>query len=97
MVKRHGYRIELAEIEVGLGNYPTVREVAVVALPDGAGGLRIKAYLTIAGERPNLIDLKQFCADRLPRYMAPDAFAFVDALPRTSTDKIDYQALMARG
>ena len=97
MVKRHGYRIELAEIEAGLANYPTAREVAVVALPDAAGGVRIKAYLTIAGERPGLIELKQFCAERLPRYMAPDAFSFVDALPRTSTDKIDYQTLVARG
>src|SRR5919108_1950137 len=97
MVKRHGYRIELAEIEAGLANYPSAREVAVIALPDAAGGVRIKAYLTIAGERPSLIELKQFCADRLPRYMAPDAFSFVDALPRTSTDKIDYQTLAARG
>jgi amino acid adenylation domain-containing protein len=97
MVKRHGYRIELAEIEAGLANYPTAHEVAVVALPDAAGGVCIKAYLTIAGERPSLIELKQFCADRLPRYMAPDAFTFVDALPRTSTDKIDYQTLVARG
>jgi len=97
MVKRHGYRIELAEIEAGLANYPTAREVAVVALPDAAGSVRIKAYLTIAGERPGLIELKQFCAERLPRYMAPDVFAFVDALPRTSTDKIDYQTLVARG
>jgi L-proline---[L-prolyl-carrier protein] ligase len=98
MVKRHGYRIELAEIEAGLANYPTAREVAVVALPDAAGGVRIKAYLTLAGtDRPSLIELKQFCADRLPRYMMPDAFTFVDGLPRTSTDKIDYQSLVARG
>jgi acyl-CoA synthetase (AMP-forming)/AMP-acid ligase II len=50
-----------------------------------------------AAKRPSIIDLKQFCAERLPRYMTPDSFTFVDMLPRTSTDKIDYQALKAQG
>ena len=45
------------------------------------------------GQRPSLIGLKQFCVERLPRYMAPDQFTFLEALPRTSTDKIDYQTL----
>jgi acyl-CoA synthetase (AMP-forming)/AMP-acid ligase II len=39
------------------------------------------------------IQMRAFCADVLPGYMMPDAFRFVDALPRTSTDKIDYQRL----
>jgi amino acid adenylation domain-containing protein len=94
MVKRRGYRVELGEIEAGLASHPSAREVAVVALPDDSSGVRIKAYLSINDtERPSLIELKRFCADRLPRYMVPDVFGFVDALPRTSTDKIDYQAL----
>jgi amino acid adenylation domain-containing protein len=98
MVKRRGYRVELGEIEAGLSGHPAAREVAVVAVPDGGGGLRIKAFLSVrAVQRPSIIDLKQFCVDRLPRYMTPDSFTFVDALPRTSTDKIDYQALKAQG
>jgi amino acid adenylation domain-containing protein len=98
MVKRRGYRIELAEIEAGLAGYPAAREVAVVALPDAAAGVQIKAYLSVSGEqRPGLIELKQFCIERLPQYMVPDSFGVLDALPRTSTDKIDYQALLARG
>jgi non-ribosomal peptide synthetase component E (peptide arylation enzyme) len=63
---------------------------------DGAseGEVRITAYLSVRGERrPSVIELKQFSVDRLPRYMVPDQFNFVDALPRTSTDKIDYQRL----
>jgi acyl-CoA synthetase (AMP-forming)/AMP-acid ligase II len=98
MVKRRGYRIELAEIEAGLAGYPAAREVAVVALPDATAGVQIKAYLSVSGEgRPSLIDLKQFCSERLPQYMIPDSFGVLDVLPRTSTDKIDYQALLARG
>jgi amino acid adenylation domain-containing protein len=98
MVKRRGYRVELGEIEAGLSGHPAAREVAVVAVPDADGGVRIKAYLSLAdGRRPSIIELKQFCVERLPRYMAPDAFTFVEALPRTSTDKIDYQTLKAQG
>jgi non-ribosomal peptide synthetase component E (peptide arylation enzyme) len=48
------------------------------------------------GVRPSVLALRQFCVDALPRYMMPDRFDVVDALPRTSTDKIDYQSLLAR-
>ncbi len=98
MIKRRGYRVELGEIEAGLATHPAAREVAVVALSDPNAGVRVRAYLSLRdGERPTQIAMKQFCVERLPRYMVPDSFGFVDALPRTSTDKIDYQALLARG
>lgn len=98
MVKRRGYRIELAEIEVALACHPAAREVAVVACSERGAAVQIKAYLGLGTEqRPSLIELKQFCSDRLPQYMVPDTFHMVEALPRTSTDKIDYQALVARG
>ena len=57
--------------------------------------VRITAFLSLDGEqRPSTIELKQFCMERLPKYMVPDRFAIVTALPRTSTDKIDYQTLV---
>ena len=37
--------------------------------------------------------MKTFCAAQLPAYMSPDRFVFHDRLPRTSTDKVDYQTL----
>jgi acyl-CoA synthetase (AMP-forming)/AMP-acid ligase II len=37
--------------------------------------------------------MKRFCSQQLPLYMIPDAFTWQDALPKTSTDKIDYQRL----
>ena len=98
MVKRRGYRVELGEIEAGLATHPAVREVAVVAITDSDHGVRIKAYLGVDGEqRPSIIGLKQFSIEKLPRYMVPDTFELVPALPRTSTDKIDYQSLLQRG
>lgn len=94
MVKKRGYRVELGEIEACLYRHTSIREAAVVALPDSAAGVRVRAHLSIRSEkRPSLIELKTFCSQHLPVYMVPDAFTFHDALPKTSTDKIDYQTL----
>jgi amino acid adenylation domain-containing protein len=94
MVKRRGYRIELGEIERALYLHPRLREVAVVSMPDADAGVKIVAFLSChGGDPPSIIDLKTFCATKLPAYMNPDRFMFHDRLPRTSTDKVDYQAL----
>lgn len=96
MVKKRGYRIELGEIEACLYQMGDIKEVGVIAVPDAEQGLKIKAFLSTRGEtRPSIIALKAFCAQRLPVYMVPDLFVFQNALPRTSTDKVDYQALKA--
>ena len=94
MVKRRGYRIELGEIERGLYLHERLREVAVVAF-DTDAGVEIVAFLSSHdAEKPSIIELKTFCKAKLPAYMSPDRFMFFDQLPRTSTDKVDYQALV---
>ncbi|MDH3686180.1 MAG: AMP-binding protein, partial [Myxococcales bacterium] len=93
MVKKRGYRVELGEIEACLYRNPKVAEAAVVAL-DGEDGVKVRAHLSAReGEKLSIIALKRFCAEHLPGYMVPDAFEFHEALPKTSTDKIDYQTL----
>jgi len=94
MVKRRGYRVELGEIEAALYRHAMVKEAAVVALADAEAGVRIKAFLSCRdGKRLSLIEAKRFCAEHLPLYMVPDLFSFPESLPKTSTDKIDYQRL----
>lgn len=94
MVKRRGYRVELGEIEAALLRHPDVREAAVIALPNPESGVRILAFVACPQEITlTRIALKAYSAQALPPYMIPDIFAVVPALPRTSTDKIDYQRL----
>jgi amino acid adenylation domain-containing protein len=94
MVKRRGYRVELGEIEAGLYRHPAIKEAAVVALPDQEAGVRIRAFVSCQdGKRPSIIEMKRFCMEVLPPYMIPDVFSFEESLPKTSTDKIDYQRL----
>ncbi|HEY9446797.1 MAG TPA: amino acid adenylation domain-containing protein [Burkholderiales bacterium] len=100
MVKRRGYRVELGEIEAGLYRHPLIREAAVIAAPDPEAGVSITAFLSCRETKPpSLIQIRRFCAENLPMYMIPDRFSWQEALPKTSTDKIDYQRLkeMAHG
>jgi amino acid adenylation domain-containing protein len=94
MVKRRGYRVELGEIEAALYRHPRIKEAAVVARPDEEAGVTITAFVAGAdGKRLSLIEMKRFCSEHLPLYMIPDRFSWQQALPKTSTDKVDYQRL----
>jgi len=95
MVKKRGYRIELGEIETCLYQHAQIEEVGVVAATDEQGDLQLQAYIAPKGDaRLSIIALKSFCAGRIPVYMIPDRFVFRKKLPRTSTDKVDYQKLI---
>lgn len=96
MVKRRGYRIELGEVEAGLYRHPHIREAAVIALADADGATRIRAFVAMNdGAKGSVLEMKRFAATALPAYMTPDIYTFVDELPKTSTDKVDYQRLVA--
>jgi amino acid adenylation domain-containing protein len=96
MVKRRGYRVELGEIEAALYRHAKVGEAAVIATPDEEAGVKIVAFLTCKdAQTPSLVEMKRFCAECLPLYMIPDRFSWQPQLPKTSTDKVDYQRLKA--
>ena len=94
MVKSRGYRIELGDIENALYSHPAVREAVAVAVPDELLGSRIKAFvaLTMPGTS-TAEELQRHCATRVPSYMVPEGIEFRDALPKTSTGKVDRTAL----
>ncbi len=95
MVKRRGYRIELNEIESCLYRHPAIKGAAVVSVPNAESGVRIVSCLATAeNSRPSIVEMKSFCNKHLPSYMNPDVFIFMDSLPRTSTNKVDYQSLI---
>lgn len=97
MIKKRGYRVELGEIEACLYRHSEIREAAVVALPDDVLGMKVHAHIACKdGKKLSLIELKTFCSMHIPTYMIPDVFSFHPVLPKTSTDKLDYQALKAK-
>jgi amino acid adenylation domain-containing protein len=94
MVKRRGFRIELGEIERALYAHEHTREAAVIAMTDADTGVKIVAFVSMRqGQSASTVALKTFCSTKVPAYMIPDRFIVKEQLPRTSTDKVDYQAL----
>lgn len=93
-VKSRGYHSELEEIEIGLNAHPLVVECVVVAVPDELVTHRIRAAIVPTGNL-HVHDLATFCAGRLPRYMIPESFDLVEAFPKTSSRKIDREAVRA--
>jgi amino acid adenylation domain-containing protein len=92
-VKVRGYRIELEELEAALLLDPDVRQAVVVALPEPKGDKQLIAYVVGAGNATNGKELRARLAERLPEYMIPSAFVFLEALPLTPNGKVDRKAL----
>jgi len=91
-VKIRGYRIELGEIESVLKLHPAVKEAVVVAREDRPGDRRLVAYAAPANAA-KADELQGFLKERLPAYMLPSAFVFVDAFPLTPNGKLDRKTL----
>jgi thioesterase domain-containing protein/acyl carrier protein len=95
-VKIRGYRIELGEIETVLSQLGGLRENVVVAREDSPGNKRLVAYLVAASEpAPSANELRTFLKEKLPEYMVPGAFVFMEALPRKANGKVDRRMLPA--
>ncbi|EMI0372287.1 amino acid adenylation domain-containing protein [Serratia marcescens] len=95
-VKIRGFRIECGEVEAQLSTDPRVRSVAVDAIDDGDGGKRLVAWVVPAqeAERATLATgLRQHLQARLPDYMVPVAYVWLEALPLTGNGKLDKRAL----
>ena len=95
-VKIRGFRVELGEIETVLGQHPSVRETVVVVRQEeaDAGRSRLVAYVVANSDpHPSTSELHHFLKEKLPDYMVPGAFVWLERLPRSANGKVDQRAL----
>jgi acyl-CoA synthetase (AMP-forming)/AMP-acid ligase II len=97
LIKSGGEWISSVEVETLLIAHPAVREAAVIAMPDDRWGERPLACVALTeGADASLADLREHLSSGLARWQLPDAFAFIDEVPKTSVGKFDKKVLRAR-
>ena len=100
MFKAAGYRIGPSEIENCLVRHPAVANAAVVPSPDEVRGNVVKAFIVLApGHAPSPAleqDIRQHVRRFLAPYEYPKEIEFIDALPMTTTGKVQRRVLRER-
>ncbi|HEY9314502.1 acyl-CoA synthetase [Williamsia sp.] len=92
LIKSGGYRVGAGEIETVLLGHPSVREVAVIGVPDGDLGQRIVAVVVGEGiDEAQLIDL---VATELSNHKRPREIRVVAELPRNAMGKVQKKLLL---
>ena len=97
MIKSGGEWISSVVLENVLMGHPAVREAAVVGAPHPKWSERpIAAVVLKPGARATAEELKAFLAPHFAKFWLPEAFVFVDAIPRTSAGKFKKTELRER-
>ncbi|MFW0794041.1 amino acid adenylation domain-containing protein [Gordonia sp. CPCC 205515] len=96
-VKIRGQRVELGEIEASLLTHPAVAAAVVVVHEDPHAGAHLVAHVVPAdpAATPSSARLRAHVGERLPNHMVPTHVMVLDALPVTSSGKVDHRALPA--
>ncbi len=95
-VKIRGFRVELGEIERVLGGHPEVKSAVAVVIDSPDVGKQIIAYVVSRnGHQPSAHELGAYLKGKLPSYMVPSDFIFLETLPVTANGKIQRRGLPA--
>jgi long-chain acyl-CoA synthetase len=84
-----GYKVWPRDVEDALYGHPSVREAAVVGVPDDYRGESVKAFVSVKpGESVTQEELIAHCKERMAAYKYPRQIEFVDELPKTASGKV---------
>ena len=92
-VKVRGFRIELAEVEGVIREYPGITDATVQAFADERTGMKYLAAYVVSGETVDVSSLNAFIRERKPPYMVPSVTMQLDAIPLTQNQKVNRRAL----
>jgi acyl-CoA synthetase (AMP-forming)/AMP-acid ligase II len=97
VIKSGGVTVIPMEIEGVLMQHSSVRDVAVIGVPDERWGEAVHAFVTLSsGATASESELKSFCQERLTGYKRPKVIHIVSELPRTGIGKIARRVVRAQ-
>jgi len=95
VIKTRGEKVAPREVEQALLDIPGISEAAVVGVPDTILGAAVKAFVVLtpqAALTPE--EIRRQCQARLEPYKVPAAVSILPELPKTTSGKVDIQALL---
>jgi len=96
-VKIRGFRIEPGEVEVAVLTHEQVRQVVVLPRKDAQGDRQLVAFVIAVpgafGGESGAASIRGFLADRIPSYMVPTSFVFLETFPLNQNGKVDRRRL----
>lgn len=95
MIVCSGFKVYPREVEDVLYQHPSVREAAVIGVPDEYRGETVKAFVALRGPATEA-ELIEFCRERMAAYKYPRSVQFLDELPKTATGKFLRRSLRGR-
>lgn len=97
-IRRRGENISAFDLECEVNLHPAILESAAIGVPSELEDEDVKLAVVLRpGAALEPEELVKFCTERLPRFMVPRYVEFVEALPRTPTDKVAKYRLRAEG
>lgn len=94
MINAAGYKVWPADVEATLYRHPDVLEACVIAAPDPRRGETVKAMIVLhEGRSLSEAELIEWARGQMAAYKVPRQVAFVDALPKTATGKLQWRML----
>lgn len=89
MIITGGFNVYPREVDEVLYSHPKIKEACAIGIPDTHSGERIKAYVVLKdGETSNIIEIIDYCREKLTPYKVPKEVEFVDDLPKSAVGKI---------
>lgn len=98
MISVSGFKVWPSEVEAVLYRHPGVQECCIVSAPDAYRGETVKAFVVRRpGEKLSAEALIAWAREVMAAYKVPRQVAFVDTLPRTASNKLDWRSLQDAG
>ncbi len=99
-IRRRGENVSSMEVERQVAGHPQIKEAAAIGVKAGEGASSEDEIMIVCipeGERPDPAELTQWLAERMPYFMVPRYIRFVDALPKTPTERVQKVKLREEG